>query len=160
MNFNFGLAKVTGGECIMRFDDTNPDAEKLDYIENILENIKWLGHTPSAITYSSDYFPALYELAIKMIKKGLAYVDHQKAADIKASREASKAGLVQPPSPWRDRPISESLQLFEEMKQGLWDEGSATLRMKGDLTHPNPQMWDIVAYRIKFTAHPHVGDKW
>lgn len=160
MNFNFGLAKLTNGECIMRFDDTNPEAEKTDYINSILGNLEWLGHKPAQVTYSSDYFPQLYRLAVKMIETGYAYVDHQTAAEIKVSRDERKAGRDPIPSPWRDRPIEESLRLFEEMRQGRFDEGEATLRMKGDLYHSNPQMWDIVAYRIKYAAHPHVGDKW
>ena len=161
MNFNFGLAALTDGTCIMRFDDTNPEAEKLDYIEQILRNLQWLGHQPARITYSSDYFPQLYELAVKLIKSGHAYIDHQTAAEIKASRdykegsEGSKAA-----SPWRDRPVEESLRLFDDMRKGKFDEGAATLRMKGDLSHPNPQMWDLVAYRIKYAEHPHVGDRW
>ena len=158
MNFNFGLAALTGGQCFMRFDDTNPEAEKLDYIEQILNNLQWLGHQPARITYSSDYFPQLYELAVQLIKSGHAYVDHQTAAEIKASRdykEGSKAA-----SPWRHRPIEESLRLFDDMRRGRFEEGAATLRMKGDLSHPNPQMWDLVAYRIKYAEHPHVGDRW
>ena len=158
MNFNFGLAKLGHGQCFMRFDDTNPEAEKLDYIEQILDNLQWLGHEPAKITYSSDYFPQLYELAVRLIKSGHAYVDHQTAAEIKASRdykEGSKAA-----SPWRDRPIEESLRLFDDMRKGKFDEGAATLRMRGDLSHPNPQMWDLVAYRIKYAEHPHVGSRW
>ena len=158
MNFNFGLAGLTGGECLMRFDDTNPEAEKLDYIEQILDNLSWLGHQPARITYSSDYFPQLYELAVRLIRSGHAYVDHQTAAEIKASRdykEGSKAA-----SPWRDRPVADSLRLFEDMRKGKFDEGAATLRRRGDLSHPNPQMWDLVAYRIKYAQHPHVGDRW
>lgn len=155
MNFNFGLAKKTGGACIMRFDDTNPEAEKGEYIDNILENVFWLGHKPSQITYSSEYFQQLYDLAVQLIKKGKAYVCHQTGAEIKESRE-KKVG-----SPFRNRPMEESLKLFEDMRKGKFEEGKATLRMKGDLNSPNPQMnGDIVAYRIKYAPHPHVGDKW
>jgi len=154
MNFNFGLAKKFGGDCIMRFDDTNPEAEKGEYIDNILENLEWLGHKPSQITYSSDYFQELYDLAVKLIRKGKAYVDHQTAAEIKLSRE-TKIG-----SPWRDRPVEESVRLFEDMRKGKFEEGKATLRMKGDMNASNPQMWDLVAYRIKYCEHPHVGNKW
>ena len=106
MNFNFGLAALTSGECIMRFDDTNPEAEKLDYIEQILNNLQWLGHQPARITYSSDYFPQLYDLAVKLIRSGLAYVDHQTAEDIKKSRDYKEGEKTA--SPWRDRPIEES----------------------------------------------------
>ena len=113
-----------------------------------------MGHECNEITYSSDYFPQLYDLAMKMIKIGLAYVDHQIGAEIEQYRLEHKN------SPWRDRPIDENLRLFDEMKRGLWDEGKATLRMKGDMEHDNPQMWDLIAYRIKYTPHPHVGNQW
>jgi len=125
MNFNFGLAKKFGGECIMRFDDTNPEAEKGEYIDNILENLSWLGHTPSRVTYSSDYFQELYDLAVKLIRKGKAYVDHQTAEEIRSSRETKI------PSPWRERPVEESVKLFEDMRKGKFEELKATLRMKG-----------------------------
>ena len=138
----------------MRFDDTNPTAEKEEYIESIKENVKWLNHEWIAITYSSDYFQELYDLAAKLIKSGKAYVDHQTGAEIKASRENRI------PSPWRDRPIEESLYLFDCMRKGMFEEGEATLRMKGDMSHSNPQMWDVIAYRIKYDEHPHAGRKW
>eukprot|EP00455_Lapot_gusevi_P035241 TRINITY_DN3900_c0_g2_i1.p1 TRINITY_DN3900_c0_g2~~TRINITY_DN3900_c0_g2_i1.p1 ORF type:complete len:774 (+),score=335.21 TRINITY_DN3900_c0_g2_i1:58-2379(+) len=154
MNFNFGLANRNNGECILRFDDTNPDAESVEYIENIIENVKWMGHSPARITYSSDYFDQLYELAKFMIRKGFAYVDHQTKAEMQAYRDARRD------SPWRNRPIEESLRLFEDMRKGKFAEGEATLRMKGDMSHPNPCMWDMIAYRIKYTPHPHVGNKW
>ena len=158
MNFNFGLALHSGGTCLLRFDDTNPEAEREDYITQIIAAVQWLGHQPAAITYSSDYFPQLYELAVRLIRSGHAYVDHQTAAEIRASRE-QRTGSKQP-SPWRERPVEESLRLFDAMRCGRFEEGAATLRMKGDLSHPNPQMWDLVAYRIKYHAHPHVGDRW
>ena len=155
MNFNFGIAKRNGGTTIMRFDDTNPEAEKQIYIDNILENLSWLGHKPCKITFSSDYFYELYTMAIKLIESGKAYVDHQTALEIKEYRSARKG------SPWRDRPITENLRLFKAMRAGLFDEGTATLRLKGDLQHANPQMsGDIIAYRIKYIAHPHVGNEW
>lgn len=194
MNFSFGLAKKFDGQCIMRFDDTNPEAEKGEYIDNILENLEWLGHKPTRITYSSDYFQQLYDLAVVLIRKGKAYVDHQTAEEIRKSRETKI------PSPYRERPIEESVKLFEDMRkvrglhtrthitnttiapivrhasmwsltvylsacvlpifQGKFAEGKATLRMKGDMNHSNPQMWDLVAYRIKYCEHPHVGNQW
>ena len=154
MRFNFGLASRTRGECILRFDDTNPEAESIEYIESIIESVAFMGHKPVRTTYSSDYFPELYELAIKMIKKGFAYVDHQTKAEIEAYREKRQN------SPWRDRPVEENLRLFEDMRKGKFSEGAATLRMKGDMSHPNPCMWDMIAYRIKYTPHPHAGEKW
>ena len=154
-NFNFNIAKRNHGGTIMRFDDTNPEAEKQIYIDNILENLEWLGHKPCKITFSSDYFDELFQLAVKLINKGKAYVDHQTAAEIKQSR------LNKSPSPYRDRSINENLNLFYQMKYGLFDEGKATLRLKGDLSSPNPQIsGDIVAYRIKYVPHPHLGHKW
>lgn len=129
-------------------------AEKGEYIDSILENVQWLGHKWLKITHSSDYFEELYQLAVKLIKSGKAYVDHQTAAEIKSSRETK---IV---SPWRERPKEESLYLFDCMRRGLFDEGTATLRMHGDMQHVNPQMWDVVAYRIKFAEHPAVGSKW
>jgi len=154
MHFNFGLANKFGGQCIMRFDDTNPEAERGEYIEAIKDNLAWLGHKPSRITHSSEYFPQLYDLAVKLIKKGKAYVCHQTAEEIKKSRETKI------PSPWRERPIEESLKLFEDMRKGKFEEGKAILRMKGDMNAANPQMWDLVAYRIKYAPHPHVGNEW
>lgn len=116
----------------MRFDDTNPDAESVEYIENIIENVSFMGHKPCCVTYSSDYFPALYDLAVKMIKKGLAYVCHQTKAEIEAYRESRTN------SPFRDRSVEENLRLFDDMRKGKFEEGAATLRMKGDMSSPNP----------------------
>ena len=112
-------------------------------------------HAPHAqMTYASDYFQKLYDLAVELIRRDKAYVCHQKADDIKAFREQRRN------SPWRDRPVSESLRIFEEMRRGLWEEGSATLRMKQDMGNENFNMYDLIAYRIKFAPHPHAGDKW
>lgn len=157
MNFNFGVAKRAEGECILRFDDTNPSAEKQVYIDSIIDTCQWLGHSPSRITYSSDYFDQLYDYAVQLIKGGNAYVCHQTKEEI---RECRKEKSNQKPSPYRNRPIEENLRLFSDMRRGRFDEGEATLRMKIDITSPNPCMWDPVAYRIKYEPHPHVGDKW
>ncbi|BBN05975.1 glutaminyl-tRNA synthetase [Marchantia polymorpha subsp. ruderalis] len=154
MYVDFGLAKDRGGNCYLRFDDTNPEAEKKEYIDHIQEIINWIGWQPFKITYSSDYFQQLYDLAVELIKRDCAYVDHQTAEEIKLSR------LNKEDSPWRNRPISESLKLFDDMRRGLIDEGKATLRMKQDMKNDNKNMGDLIAYRIKFTPHPHVGDKW
>eukprot|EP00898_Chlorokybus_atmophyticus_P007746 jgi/Chlat1/7973/Chrsp69S07406 len=172
MNIDFGLAKEREGGCFLRrvistcglvekwacfdvvFDDTNPEAEKQEYIDHIQEIVAWLGWTPMQVTYSSDYFQQLYELAVELIKRGYAYVCHQTGDEIKAYREQHKD------SPWRDRPIAESLKLFEDMRRGLMAEGSATLRMKQDMKNDNFNMYDLIAYRIKYTPHPHAGDKW
>jgi len=178
MNF-CGAFKTLGVEpdrqfVFFRYDDTNPEAESKEYIDSIAEFVRWMGWTPSKTTFASDYFQELYELAIKLIKKGKAYVCHQNKAGIALERELAKtrieniakgaqdASVVDPRqfSPWRDRSVEENLRLFEEMKYGMWDEGSICLRMKMDMLSPNPNMWDSVAYRIKFVAHPHAGSGW
>ncbi|KAL7132478.1 hypothetical protein ABFS83_12G076300 [Erythranthe nasuta] len=154
MFVNFGLAKERGGCCYLRYDDTNPEAEKKEYIDHIEEIVGWMGWAPFKITYTSDYFQELYDLAVELIRRGHAYVDHQTPDEIKAYRDEKKN------SPWRDRPIEESLKLFDDMKRGLIEEGKATLRMKQDMQSDNFNMYDLIAYRIKFTPHPHAGDKW
>ncbi|KAE8692335.1 Glutamine--tRNA ligase [Hibiscus syriacus] len=154
MFVDFGLAKERGGCCYLRYDDTNPEAEKKEYITHIEEIVQWMGWEPFKITYTSDYFQDLYELAVELIRRGHAYVDHQTPEEIKEYREKKMN------SPWRDRPIAESLKLFDDMKRGLIEEGKATLRMKQDMQSDNFNMYDLIAYRIKFTPHPHAGDKW
>ncbi|KAK4430229.1 Glutamine--tRNA ligase, cytoplasmic [Sesamum alatum] len=154
MFVDFGLAKERGGCCYLRYDDTNPEAEKKEYIDHIEEIVGWMGWEPFKITYTSDYFQELYELAVELIRRGHAYVDHQTPDEIKEYREKKMN------SPWRDRPIEESLKMFDDMKNGLIEEGKATLRMKQDMQSDNFNMYDLIAYRIKFTPHPHAGDKW
>ncbi len=162
INVNFFLAhqgatKSQKSGCILRLDDTNPSTEKTEFTDSILENLKWLGYSNFDTTNSSDYFQVLYDYAMKLITMGFAYVDHQTALEIKTFRENKKE------SPWRNRPVSESVFLFESMKNGFYDEGNATLRLKVEnhLSHLNPQMsGDIVAYRIKYDKHPTVGNEW
>ncbi|KAI3927639.1 hypothetical protein MKW92_008092 [Papaver armeniacum] len=154
MFVNFGLAKERGGCCYLRYDDTNPAAEKNEYIDHIREIVQWMGWEPFKITYTSDYFQVLYDYAVELIKKGHAYVDHQSAEEIKVSRENKRN------SPWRDRPVEESLKLFNDMRMGLIEENKATLRMKQDMQSDNFNMYDLIAYRIKVTPHPRTGDKW
>uniref|UniRef100_A0A061SG32 glutamine--tRNA ligase n=1 Tax=Tetraselmis sp. GSL018 TaxID=582737 RepID=A0A061SG32_9CHLO len=154
MFVDFGMAEQYGGNCFLRFDDTNPEAEKPEYIEHIKDIVSWMGWKPYKITHSSDYFDRLHELAVRLIKDRLAYVCHQTKDEIEESRK----NLT--PSPWRDRPIEENLKLFEDMRRGLIDEGKAVLRLKGDYQNENANMWDPIAYRIKFVPHPHIGDKW
>ncbi|KHJ45111.1 glutamine--tRNA ligase [Trichuris suis] len=166
INIDFGYAKVGiqickepitigahaqahGGVCYLRYDDTNPEKEEERYFKAIIDMVEWLGYKPFKVTHSSDYFDRLYELAVELIKRGHAYVCHQKADEIK--------GYNPPPSPWRDRPIEESLSLFEDMKNGLFDEGGATLRMKVTLEEGKV---DPVAYRIKYVPHHRSGNKW
>jgi len=157
MNFNFGVSKKMGGVCYLRFDDTNPEAEKKEYIDNIIENVKFMGHDIWKVTYSSDSFQKLYDFAVSLIKKNKAYVCHMTGEQVK---EAKKLKQRQPPSPWRNRPIEESLYEFDRMRKGYYGEGEATLRLKMDITHDNPNMWDIIAYRVIYKSHPHVGDDW
>ncbi|EGG25298.1 glutamine-tRNA ligase [Cavenderia fasciculata] len=154
MHLDFGYAKKNGGKCYLRFDDTNPEKESQEYIDSIIDSVKWLGHEPCEITYSSQYFDELYNLAIELIKRGHAYVCHQTAGEIKEGREKMLD------SPWRNRSVEENLKLFEDMKDGKYEEGKAILRMKGDMKHANPCMRDLIAYRIKYHAHPVSGDKW
>uniref|UniRef100_A0A7N0UU53 glutamine--tRNA ligase n=1 Tax=Kalanchoe fedtschenkoi TaxID=63787 RepID=A0A7N0UU53_KALFE len=154
MFVSFGLAKERNGHCYLRYDDTNPEAEKKEYIDHIEEIVSWMGWEPYKITYTSDYFQELYDLAVELIRRGRAYVDHQTPEEIKEYREKKMN------SPWRDRPIAESLRLFDEMKQGKIEEGKATLRMKQDMQSDNFNMYDLIAYRIKFTPHPHAGAEW
>lgn len=154
MFIDFGLAKDRDGSCYLRFDDTNPQAEKVEYIDHIKEIINWMGWQPFKVTYTSNYFQDLYDLALDLIKNNRAYVDHQSPEEVKEYREKKMN------SPWRDRPVEESLKLFEQMRRGMIDEGKATLRLKQDMKNDNKNMADLIAYRIKFTPHPHAGDKW
>lgn len=152
---NFDLARQQNGLCFLRFDDTNPESEKRKYMDSILEDVVWLtGGVPKKITYSSDYFQQLYDLALVLIRKGRAYVCHQTREQIKESRKKREL------SPWRDRSVKENVDLFNAMRQGKFAENAATLRLKSNYDSDNPQMWDIVAYRIKYVSHPQVGSKW
>lgn len=155
MNLNFGYAKKMKGKCYLRFDDTNPEAETKEYIDSITDTVRWLGNEPCEITYASDQFEKLYQLAVELIKRGRAFVCHQKPEEYRGATTAAARR-----SPWRDRSVEENLKLFEDMRAGKYKEGEAVLRMKMDLDSGNPCMWDLVAYRIKYHAHPHVGDKW
>jgi len=154
MNLNFGEAAAHGGVTYLRYDDTNPESEEVEYIQAIEEMVRWLGYNPQWVTFSSDQFEKLHECAVELIKKGLAYVDHSTAEEMHKQRGERLD------SPWRDRPVAENLKLFEHMRQGRYAEGAATLRVKGDMQSDNPNMRDFVAYRIKYSPHPHVGDKW
>ncbi|KAH7931205.1 glutaminyl-tRNA synthetase [Leucogyrophana mollusca] len=155
---NFGYAAHNGGKCYLRYDDTNPEKEEARYFESILEVVRWLGFEPWKITYSSDYFDQLYELAVELIKRDKAYVCHCSQDQIKADRgektSAPKACIH------RSRPIEESLEEFEKMKNGHYRPKEANLRMKQDLTDGNPQMWDLTAYRVLDATHHRTLDKW
>jgi len=157
---DFGYARYHGGKCILRYDDTNPEAEEEQYFESILEMVRWLGFEPFKITYSSDYFQRLYDLAVELIKKGKAYVDHSTGEEINAGRGGKERG-PRKANQYSTRPIEESLQEFEDMKNGKYKPGSVTLRMKQDLEGSgNPQMWDLIAYRVLDAKHHRTGDAW
>uniref|UniRef100_A0A182MIS9 glutamine--tRNA ligase n=1 Tax=Anopheles culicifacies TaxID=139723 RepID=A0A182MIS9_9DIPT len=149
ININFAYAAANDGICFLRYDDTNPEKEEEKFVKGIRDIVEWLGYKPYKITYSSDYFQQLYDFAVQLIKRDMAYVCHQTAEQMK--------GFTTEPSKWRNRPVAESLQLFEDMKNGKIDEGTATLRMK--ITLEEGKM-DPVAYRIKFIPHHRTGTKW
>jgi len=151
---NFNFAKINNGICYLRFDDTNPTKEKNEYINSIIEDVNWLNHTPHKITYTSDYFDQLYNFAIKLIKMDKAYVCELDAHTIKENRY-NKIDSI-----YRNRPIDESLKLFEEMANGQHKEGTMVLRLKCNMQSDNPIMRDLVAYRIIFHEHPRTGNKW
>ncbi len=155
---NFGLAKKFGGKTNLRFDDTNPVKEDTEYVDSIMEDVRWLGFEWADVHYASDYFDQLYAWAVELIKKGLAYVDDQSLEEIRQNR-----GTVQTPgkpSPWRDRSVEENLDLFERMKNGEFEDGSKVLRAKIDMAHSNMQMRDPIMYRILHTEHHRTGNKW
>ncbi|MGX2955626.1 glutamine--tRNA ligase [Ursidibacter arcticus] len=156
---NFGIAEDYNGLCNLRFDDTNPVKEDVEYVESIKEDVKWLGFNwEGEPRYASDYFDQLYAYAIELIEKGLAYVDELSPEEIREYRGT----LTEPGknSPYRDRPIEENLALFEKMKNGEFAEGKACLRAKIDMASSFIVMRDPVIYRIKFASHHQTGDKW
>lgn len=156
---NFGLAQTYGGRCHLRFDDTNPAKEELEYIESIKEDIKWLGFDWGEHEYyASDYFERLYDIAVKLIKEGKAYVDSLSAEQVKEYRGT----LTQPGknSPDRDRSVEENLRLFKQMREGKFEDGAYVLRAKIDMASPNLNMRDPALYRIKRIKHHRTGDTW
>lgn len=160
---NFGYAQYNGGKCYLRFDDTNPEAEEEVYFNSIKEMVSWLGYKPWKITYSSDYFDQLYELAIQLIKVDRAYICHCTPEEVKVSRGLKEDGTLggdRVACKHRSQSIEHNLREFEAMKDGKYAVGEATLRMKQDLESPSPQMWDLVAYRVLNTPHHRTGDKW
>ncbi|MBP7374103.1 MAG: glutamine--tRNA ligase/YqeY domain fusion protein [Prevotella sp.] len=155
---DFGVAETYNGICNLRFDDTNPSKENNEYVENILNDIKWLGFKWGNIYYASDYFEKLWEFAIWMIKKGYAYVDQQTSEEIASQKGTPTTPGT--PSPYRDRPVEENLQLFEEMNTPEAVEGSMVLRAKLDMANPNMHFRDPIMYRIIQTPHHRTGTKW
>ncbi len=155
---NFGLAKIYGGKCNLRFDDTNPEKEDVEYVDSIQDDIKWLGFKPDKVLYASSYFDQLYEWAVELIKKGKAFVCQQTLEEMRRDRgTATGAGKE---SPWRNRSVEENLELFERMKNGEFNEGEYMLRAKIDMAHPNVLLRDPVMYRIRKVNHHRTGDKW
>ena len=155
---DFELAKAFGGYTNLRFDDTNPVNEGAEYVQAIIDDIKWLGYEPKNIFFGSDYFEEQYNRAILLIKKGLAYVD-----DLNAEQITEYRGTLTEPgkeSPCRNRSIEENLKLFQEMRDGKYGNGEKTLRAKIDMAHPNINMRDPVIYRILHVPHHRQGDKW
>jgi glutaminyl-tRNA synthetase len=155
---DFGLADEFGGKTNLRFDDTNPEKEETEYVESIMEDVKWLGFHWDGLFYASDYFDQLYEWAVQLIKAGKAYVDDLSADEIREYRGTlTKAGKD---SPYRNRPVEENLDLFERMRAGEFPDGSRTLRAKIDMSSPNLNMRDPVMYRILHAEHHRTGNKW
>lgn len=155
---NFGLAQKYNGKTNLRFDDTNPVTEDTEYVESIKNDIQWLGFQWAQELYTSDYFETLYEYAVKLIKNGLAYVDDSTAEEIAAAKGTPTEPGV--PTPNRSRSVEENLQLFQEMRDGKYQDGEKVLRAKIDLANPNMHMRDPIIYRIKHAHHHRTGDKW
>ncbi|MBL7481043.1 glutamine--tRNA ligase/YqeY domain fusion protein [Legionella bononiensis] len=155
---NFGLAEEFKGKCFLRFDDTNPIKEEEEYVNAIIDDVRWLGFEWCDMTHSSDYYHELYDLAVYLIKKDMAYVDSLSMEEIRAYR-----GTLQEPgreSPYRNRPIEESLDLFTRMKAGEFEDGTHVLRAKIDMKSGNVNMRDPVLYRIRHASHQRTGDEW
>ena len=155
---NFGLAKKYNGKCNLRFDDTNPVKEDVEYVDSIMNDVQWLGFNWDSMHYASDYFDQLYNWAVDLIKQGKAYIDDQNHEEIRKSRgTVTQAGTN---SPYRDRSVEENVDLFARMKAGEFADGAKVLRAKIDMAHPNMLMRDPIMYRILHTHHHRTGDKW
>jgi len=156
---NFGIAKEYKGLCNLRFDDTNPSKEEKEYVQSIIEDVRWLGFDwDDRLFFASDYFNQMYEYAIQLVKAGKAYVD-----DLKAEEISERRGTLNRPgmdSPYRDRPVEENLNILERMKAGEFADGAKVLRAKIDMAHPNLNMRDPVIYRVLNASHHRTGDKW
>ncbi len=155
---NFGLAEQFGGDCNLRFDDTNPAKEETEYVESIKRDVSWLGFRWAHLRFASDYFESFHRWALELIEAGRAYVDDQGPEEIRASRGT----LTEPgrESPWRNRSVEENRDLFRRMGEGEFDEGSRVLRARIDMAHPNINMRDPVLYRILKKSHHRTGDRW
>eukprot|EP00529_Nitzschia_sp_RCC80_P015290 CAMPEP_0113484446 /NCGR_PEP_ID=MMETSP0014_2-20120614/23965_1 /TAXON_ID=2857 /ORGANISM="Nitzschia sp." /LENGTH=701 /DNA_ID=CAMNT_0000378047 /DNA_START=211 /DNA_END=2316 /DNA_ORIENTATION=+ /assembly_acc=CAM_ASM_000159 len=182
MNFSMAFDKLNvpleHRRTVFRYDDTNPDAESKEYIDSLAKDLEWLGGKPERTTYSSDNFQKLYEFAVQLIEKGLAYCCDMTKSEMEVQRELAmrravaraqgkdpdvEAPIESPdilPGRSRDTSVERNLEIFEKMRLGMLDEGTWTLRLKMDFESSNPNMYDLVAYRIKYTPHPHAGDGW
>ena len=155
---NFGLAKRYNGKCNLRFDDTNPVKEDLEYVDSIMNDVRWLGFEWDSMHYASDYFDQLYDWAVELIKQGKAYIDDQNHEDIRKGRgTVTQAGVN---SPYRERSVEENVDLFARMKAGEFEDGAKVLRAKIDMAHSNMLMRDPIMYRILHSHHHRTGDKW
>lgn len=154
IRFNFSIAGTYGGLCNLRYDDTNPEKEKREYMDMIEENVRWMGFQPSKVLHASHYFPQIYKFTIDLIKMDKAFVCHLTQTQQKELRDK---GL---PSPYRDRPVEENLVEFEKMVRGVYGEGEAVLRAKIDPKSDNMTLRDPVLYRILYTPHPVTGNEW
>ena len=155
---NCGIAEDYNGDCNLRFDDTNPEKEEQEYIDSIRRDVRWLGFEWQNNPSASDYFEQLYQYAVELIKKGLAYVDSQTPDQIRATRGSLTEGGSE--SPYRNRSVEENFQLFEEMRAGKYSDGELALRAKIDMSSPNINMRDPVVYRIRHATHHNTGDEW
>jgi glutaminyl-tRNA synthetase len=156
---DFGVAEDFGGQCFLRFDDTNPERETEEFVQGIKNDVRWLGFDwHDRLRHASDYFPQIYQYAAELIKKGLAYVDHLTAEQIREHRGT----LTEPGknSPYRDRPVEENLRLLEGMRRGDFEEGECVLRAKIDMASPNMNLRDPTLYRIRKVPHQRTGDEW
>lgn len=155
---NFGIKEKYNGKCNLRFDDTNPSKEDVEYVESIKSDIEWLGFKWDKLLFASDYFDVMFDCAVKLINKGLAYVSDETAEEIRVRRGTlTEAGQE---SPFRSRSVEENLKLFYEMRDGKYEDGSKVLRAKIDMSSPNLNMRDPVIYRILHATHHNTGDKW
>ena len=155
---DFGIAQQYGGVCNLRFDDTNPVKEEVEYVDSIMDDIHWLGYDWANVYYASDYFPQLWNFAVQLIKEGKAYIDEQSAEEIaKQKGTPTEPGVA---SPYRDRPIEESLDLFQKMNEGIFEEGSMVLRAKIDMAASNMHFRDPIIYRIINRPHHRTGTTW
>jgi glutaminyl-tRNA synthetase len=155
---NFGLAQKYGGKTNLRFDDTNPAKEETEYVDSILEDVQWLGFEPADVFYTSDYFEKLYGFAVRLIEKGLAYVDDSSKEEIAAQKGTPTEPGVE--NRYRSRAVAENLKLFQEMRDGTYPDGAKVLRAKIDMASPNMHLRDPLLYRIKHARHHRTGDAW